>query len=504
MVLLSYPGSLVLILFTACLAFGAPAPANPTASPPQPPPTGSKASATPTFGYDGFQLTARYFQTFKNMAAEIESVLHTLHAETLAAVPDDKARQQADFLKKLVKQYPGATFDGTLGTIPIQKIFVAQFTSSLKVESIKEVGNITLVYQLAQGRIHLTDGTNSVTILIDQTDPTRSSFINATIPSMKESAEIILTDSDRKRIAADTVESAILNDAYQLLSQTTKTRMDIFAADVMHNPESRLKTLGIAANGYRERHPEDYQGGIDPAKTRKKKTEAAPFKPADARFNETFIKVILFIASAAGVLWAVIAGLRYLKSLSIDSSEKKKLDRYNSLSPMVTRALKKTGASLWGRNLPWSKNYYIYQRSDRWLLCDGKEDKESKMFQARTRIEVCLRSTYFKIRITRLNGGRADISLTCQDLSEWELMEGLREISFDITNAERDGSVEVAHAASTIETSPSGDNSQEIMAPNSAPHSEHSGHHAEETTESVPVSAEVATAAPLRMPRNQP
>ena len=48
--------------------------------------------------------------------------------------------------------------------------------------------------------------------------------------------------------------------------------------------------------------------------------------------------------------------------------------------------------------------FYIYQRSDRWLLCDGKEDKENHIFQARTRIEVCLRSTYFKIRIKRLNG----------------------------------------------------------------------------------------------------
>jgi hypothetical protein len=106
---------------------------------------------------------------------------------------------------------------------------------------------------------------------------------------------------------------------------------------------------------------------------------------------------------------------------------------------MVTQALKKMGASLWGRNLPWSRNYYIYQRSDRWLLCDGKEDKENHVFQARTRIEVCLRSTYFKIRIKRLNGVRVDISLTSKDLSEWELQQGLREISFDITNAERDG-----------------------------------------------------------------
>ena len=136
---------------------------------------------------------------------------------------------------------------------------------------------------------------------------------------------------------------------------------------------------------------------------------------------------------------AVFAGLRYLKSQSTDQSKKRQQDRYNSLTPMVTKALKKMGASLWGRNLPWSRNYYIYQRSDRWLLCDGKEDKENHIFQARTRIEVCLRSTYFKIRITRLNGIRVDISLTCNDLSEWELQQGLREISFDITNAERAG-----------------------------------------------------------------
>jgi hypothetical protein len=39
-------------------------------------------------------------------------------------------------------------------------------------------------------------------------------------------------------------------------------RMDIFAADVIHNPTLQREALNIASNGYSERHPEDYQGGI--------------------------------------------------------------------------------------------------------------------------------------------------------------------------------------------------------------------------------------------------
>jgi hypothetical protein len=74
-------------------------------------------------------------------------------------------------------------------------------------------------------------------------------------------------------------------------------------------------------------------------------------------------------------------------------------------------------------------------RSVRWLLCDGREDKSHNIFKARNKIEVSLRSTYFKIRVTRLNKKGVNISLVCNDLSEGELMQKLQEISTILTNA---------------------------------------------------------------------
>ena len=70
----------------------------------------------------------------------------------------------------------------------------ATFNTTLTVDSIKETGKITVTYRVTEGKIHLSCGPNSVTVVIDQSTPNRSTFINATIPAMKDDAEKILTD----------------------------------------------------------------------------------------------------------------------------------------------------------------------------------------------------------------------------------------------------------------------------------------------------------------------
>jgi hypothetical protein len=440
MVQLPFLVSLMLLLSTACLAIEAPPASTPPIAAPLAQPLDTAASNSTAGPADGYTRTVKAFQYYVKKAADIQVLLKKLRDESVAGASGDVSKQRTLFLNKLVEKYPGSTFDGTNGTVAFQKNFVATFNANLTVDSIKEIGTVTVIFHLTQGKITLSFENNSVTAIIDQTTPTRSTFINVSIPVMKDNAEKILTDPDRKLILVDSVESAVLNDAYQLLSQTNRMRMETFAADVLRNPKLQQEALRTAAIGYRERHPEEYQGGVAPNKPRKKKTDVTSNKPADSRFYESFIKWILLVVSAIGIFWSVLAGIRYLKSLSMDKSEKMKQDRYNSLTPMVAKCLGNMGASLGGRNWPWSKKYYIYERSDRWLLCDGKEDKNNKIFKARTRVEVALRSTYFKIKISRLNKVSVDISLTCKDLTKWELMEGLEKLRFEITNADRDDS----------------------------------------------------------------
>jgi hypothetical protein len=438
MVLLPYLVSFVLMLSNPALTLAStpPVPAPRAAVKPQAPPTDATVSVAPA-DRDGYARTVTAFQYYAQKAAEIQALLKKLHNESVTGAPSDVSKQRALFLTRLVETYPGSTFDGTTGTVPFQNNFVATYNATLTVDTIKEIGKITAIYHLTQGKITLSFENNSVTAIIDQTTPSRSTFINVSIPAMKENAEKTLADPDRKMILVDTVESAVLNDAYQLLSQTSRVRMDTFAAGVIRNPALQEEALRTAAIGYRERHPEEYQKGVAPDKPRKKKTDATSNKPADARFYESCIKWMLLVVSAITILWAVLAGIRYLKSLSLDTSEKMKQDRYNSLTPMVTKCLKNMGVTLWGRNWPWSKNYYIYQRSERWLLCDGKEDKNNNIFKARTRVEVSLRSTYFKIKISRLNKASVDISLACRNLSKGELLEGLEKLRCAITTADR-------------------------------------------------------------------
>lgn len=95
---------------------------------------------------------------------------------------------------------------------------------------------------------------------------------------------------------------------------------------------------------------------------------------------------------------------------------------------MVKRSLKMLGTSLWGKNYAWSKKYYIFKRVDRWLLCDGKTGTYGLKSRAKNRVEVCMRTSNFKLKIVRLNGVDVDISFTCKDFSEKELTERLIEL----------------------------------------------------------------------------
>ena len=76
----------------------------------------------------------------------------------------------------------------------------------------------------------------------------------------------------------------------------------------------------------------------------------------------------------------------------------------------------------------WAKRYYISKRSDRWLLCDGKNVKNGQKSLVKNRLEVCMRDSNFKLKITRLNGVGVDVAVTCNDFSEKELTERLKEI----------------------------------------------------------------------------
>jgi hypothetical protein len=367
----------------------------------------------------------------------------------------DKKKQRSIFLAGLAGKYPGSTFDGSTGEIIIEKNVDAPFNATMDIDSIRDTNRgVVVTYSFRENRIHIASGSNSVTAVIDQADPSRSKFINTSIPAIKEESTKILADQGVKTTAADTAESAILNDAYQLLNRTNSLSMDDFAADVILRPESQKAALRVAATGYRERHPDDSEGSVLPAKSRIKQAATSPNRPAVVRVPTPFVQYVFFIVVLVGVLWAVFIGIRAMRSPQRDNLQTMQQDRYNSLSPMVTKTLRKMGDSLWGRNWPWAKKYFIYERSTRWLLCNGKEDKNNNIFKAHTRIEVCLRSTYFKIRISRLNKVNVDISLKCKNLSKWELMEGLEKLRINIINANRDDRTvdQAPQGTATIET----------------------------------------------------
>jgi hypothetical protein len=425
---LSYRGSIVLLLVTACLAFGAPVQAAPSSQ--------AKSSSVPSGDSttvpgteDGFQRTVKAFQSFEKKGDDLTAVLQKLHAEVVAGNPGVAAKQQAQFLKKLTELYPGSTYDGATGTgtVMTQKDFVATFNSTLNVDSFKELGAVKVTYLLERSKIQLSDGVSSVTVLIDKSDPPRSRFSVAVIPAIRDDAANILTIPGYKRTATDSVETSILNDAYQLLSQTNALRMDFFAADIMRYPTLQGKALGIAGKGYYDRHPHEYQVGAEPAKPAKKVPNVAS-SAGQTDVVGFLARLLLIGVLSAGVFWIVFSVIRRVKFMFMDKGAQIHFKKYYSLSPMVTRSLKRLGTSLWGKNFLWSKKYYVTKRSDRWLLCDGKNYNNVQPSLAQNRLEVCMRDSNFKLKITRVNGVGVDIAVMCKDYSERELVEKLKEL----------------------------------------------------------------------------
>ena len=421
-----------MLLATASLAFGAPLLLN--SSPAQ---TSSvKSDSGPSDGStDGFQLTVQAFRQRVKKGHEIVEFLQKINAEAKAGAPGNPSKQQAYLLMKLNESYPGSTYDGNKGSVLFQKNFTASFNNTMNVEAITEQGEVSATYLLPQSQIIISFGVNSVTAVIDGSTPSRSRFTNVVLPAVRFDAENILSIPGYKRITADSMETSILNDAYQLLSQTNALRMDYFAADVMRSAKLQKKALSIAASGYFERHPLEYQKGAEQKSVVSKRGEdgASLSHGKATQFLGTLLAVVLF---ALGLFQGFRRLLGFLQMLFLDDSAKKYVKQYRSLSPMVIRSLRQVGRSLWGRNYPWNRKFYLTKRSDRWVLSDRKIDRYDLNCTPDNLLEVCLRGDNLKIRVTRIKGVTVDIAVISSGYTRAELMGHLREVSSAFTQEE--------------------------------------------------------------------
>ena len=419
--------TLFFVLSTSIPAFAAPLQEN---SPLELLSTGTYSSSSLRGASDGYQRSYAAFKLYEKKGGELRALLSKIQAEVEVGRPGDSVQQQAQFRRRLDELYPGSTYDGGTGTLLLQKNFSAKFNRDLTVESFRESGLFTITILPGQGQITLSDGVSSVTVLIDRINPSLSTFSKAAIPAIKEDAERILSVPGYRRTASDSVETAILNDAYKLLSQSNPLRMDQFAAQIMHDSVWQQKALGIARREYFGRHFRDYQN----ESIQGKPESPAPSRPLQGS-AKLALRLLLLGVLLAATYWLAVKGSRLIQSLFLDRTGKLRLQRFNSLSPMVKRSLHKLGTSLWGRNLPWRHNYSILTRNERWLLCEGNRGRSSAASTEMNRIEVSMRGSNFKLRITCLNGVAVDKTVACKDFSKEELTRRLSEIRAIVVEA---------------------------------------------------------------------
>lgn len=388
-------------------------------------------AASMSVSADGYQQTVAAFTHNEQRAGEISQQLRKLHDET-SRLESDSHKQLILFRKKLAELYPGSTYNGTLGTAIVDNESSASFDNKFSIGSIKKIGAVKVSYEFSSSQIMVSNEAGSATILIDRKIPFNSKFINVTLPAIEYTADKILVSPGYKRIAADSSETSVFNDAYKLLSQTNGLRMDNFAADVLQNPANQSEILGIAETGYRERHPSEYVIGAESARPKKMNTVTAG---KQVNILSLAVRGLIFCFLAFAVYWIARVVLRLINAPpSFNYKARQQIEKYNALSPVVLKNLKKLGRSLWGSNILWSKKYFIAKRSERWILSDSRCDKPGLSEQANTRIDVYMNSASFGLRISRLRGEATDITFSCVDFSQQELVNKLREIRDIVQN----------------------------------------------------------------------
>ncbi len=307
-------------LLTASVISAAPAPPSDLTASGVTASAGSAAPALSGVSSNGYTLTVQYWLKLEQTARDTEKALRDIYTQTAAAIPDDPARMRSYFTQKLADKFPGSTFNGVMGTVVLPDKMRAHFSDKFVVDRIEEVGRISVNYFLRQGQFVCSNGTNSIGGIVNKENPGQSVFTKVDIEVMKTDSEKILGN---RTVTANSAEEAVINDAYQLLSVTNNSRMDTYAGELVVSPEAQQVALGLAEKGYRQRHPGEYQAGVEGAKKSKGETKESKkydLPPEQGSLSRMLLKLgvigglFLLCALFVKLSWHFVgAGFRNLK-----------------------------------------------------------------------------------------------------------------------------------------------------------------------------------------------
>ena len=375
---------------------------------------------------DGYQQSVQNFLLHLHNAREITTFLQKINDEAKNRAPGNLPQQQAYLTAKLNEIYPGSTFDGKRGKIVLKHNREATFDSTLKVDSFVYFGEVTVTYLVENQQISISYGVNSITITLDSAAPPRSRFTHAVIPTMRVQAEKALTIQGYRRTTSDSLETSVLNDAFQVIGQVHGLDMEKFAIDAMSSPVVQSNIVRMAKSGYLARHPAEYQKGAAPGLPA---AVARPLGISAAKGGTFLVGMVLVAVLVSGLYWGGRLILFWGRMLFMDDSTRQYVRKHTSLTRVVLKSLGEIGRSLWGRNTPWSRKYYLTTQEDCWLLSDSKIDLCNLESLPDNLIEVCLRDENFKILISRVRGIPTDIVVRTEGYTREELVAHLREMS---------------------------------------------------------------------------
>jgi hypothetical protein len=199
----------------------------------------------------GFVDTVNMWQEVEGKTAQYRLLLQNLYAEVEISQRHDRSRTNAEFGRRLARDYPGSRFfSGSHGVLAVNSYTTIQFDASWNINHLmQKFGSLEKTYDFRAQIFTATDGPNRVVFRIDLGRPERSHFTSASIPAISVHAEQVWA---KRRPSANSHSPLkdLLNDVYAHRLAGSGTRMDKLAEELVSTPSERARVLQIAGELY--------------------------------------------------------------------------------------------------------------------------------------------------------------------------------------------------------------------------------------------------------------
>lgn len=199
----------------------------------------------------GYADTVIWWEGVRGQIAQYRVILQNLYAEVEATQGRDRSRTNAEFARRLARDYPGSNYiGGYSGYLAVNNYTTIFFDSSWNISQLKQkFGSLEKAYDFRNKTFTVSDGPNRIALRIDPANPGASVFTSATVPAITVNAEQVWARRTPPANSQSPLKD-LLNDTYSHILAGKGMRMDKLAEELVTNAASRDYLLQAAGTLY--------------------------------------------------------------------------------------------------------------------------------------------------------------------------------------------------------------------------------------------------------------